>query len=501
MIGEAVEKTGAEVAGTVAPILEEQANLRNEAQFSEGLIQHKANIDQALEDIKVKYANNPEAAPAAMLEAIKNSREAVMANVTNPFVRMKLAAGNPLMESWTMKESYQWESNQRFNLDKKEAVGFMDNGVQRAVAVASNPNNSMEEVMSYMGNYGSGVAMVSQKLRAGKNPWMGDEIENKGMRSYAVSSLDGALEARRPALATQLVANPEFNKFLDAKDIVTFKAKIGEMAEKLPALLQRDRIVSDLYAHPKIIDQVQTGELGSAGISALLKKGEIGEKTADTLDQIVNNTAAKGDAQSIVPTKADLYDSASSLANHLTESPSKLVEKEGAGGVGPSANIKDLYKFGEDILSAQAKGQLTPDQGKAFMKDLYYPLVASVLKNHDTSFGKDDKAMLTPQMADKMTEFRGASKIIEGNLIRSGQKDSLSRKVELYDAYFKAAKTNLGQINSKTNAKWTPEQIARAVVGEDIGRVVTNQATGKSFEIIGYYDDGEPNVKEVNATK
>ena len=71
MIGEAVEKTGAEVAGAVAPILEEQAQLRNEAEYHSLMFQHKNNMAAAFEDAKVKYAQNPEAIGPAIMQSIK----------------------------------------------------------------------------------------------------------------------------------------------------------------------------------------------------------------------------------------------------------------------------------------------------------------------------------------------------------------------------------------------------------------------------------------------
>ena len=89
MVGEAVAKTGEESFNAVAPVLEEQANVRNEMAYNQAMFQHNNTMVAALEDIKIKYANNPDAAGPAMMDAIKNSRDSLAANIQNPFVKMK----------------------------------------------------------------------------------------------------------------------------------------------------------------------------------------------------------------------------------------------------------------------------------------------------------------------------------------------------------------------------------------------------------------------------
>ena len=500
-LGQEIAQGAEAIAKPLWEVAIKQQNMKDEAAYNAGILQHRINMTQAYADIKVKYADNPEAAGPAFLEANKNSLDSITQSAANPRVKLMLSRGDPHMDAWAIRDVYTWQNQQEWENIKKGTVSTMDESGQRVATAASFPGATAESILSRIVPELAIGDSLGATVRASKHPEFADEITNKFKQSTAISALEGALASRQPWVANDLLKNPDFKALMPADDFLKYRDKVDQKIDALPATLEREKFLDDLHTHPEIIDQVYKGKLGSADIAALLKKGDISEKTADSLDKIASNTVAKVSPESIAPAKADLYDSASSLIDKLAKAPSEIVEKAGNGKIMLSANMKDLYKFQDDILSAQAKGLLTPDQGRTFMKDLYYPLVASVLKNHDTSFGKDSSAAITPQMVSKVAEFQTASKIIEGNLTRNGQKENLPNKVALYDAYFKAAETNLGQINSKTNAKWTPEQIAHAVVGEDIGKIVTNHATGKSFEIIGYYDDGEPNVKEINATK
>ena len=100
-IGEAVAQPAFELA-------EKQQAMKDEASYYASMLQHKQNMDSALEDIKIKYANNPDGAGPAMMQAIKDSQRVVTEAAPNPRVKLMVARGEPGVETWNMKMAYQW---------------------------------------------------------------------------------------------------------------------------------------------------------------------------------------------------------------------------------------------------------------------------------------------------------------------------------------------------------------------------------------------------------
>ena len=473
MIGEAVEKTGAEVAGAVAPILEEQAQLRNEAEYHSLMFQHKNNMAAAFEDAKVKYAQNPEAIGPAIMQSIKESRDAVTAQTNNPFVKARAMMGDPFMESWTVKEAYQWESTQRYNLDQKQAVDFMDKGGKDAVSIASNPHNSIQDIMNYSTQYASSLASLTQKLRAGKNPWMGDEVENKGMRSYAVSTLDGTLISQ-PWKGAALLKNPEFNKFLQPQDMDKYTHDVELAIKQWPEKVAENNVLTHLAQDSDLVNGVMAGKLGSAAVDAAARKDPAGDQLFyKFLAASASGMQESTEGQRRIETQSNLFDNASDLSRKLGADTTKLVE-----GTELSKNIKSLFGLRNDILGAQAKGLLTKEEAQTYLSHIYQPLVDSVLKNHKPNIfeqgalgGWEDEgaapwARAHPDTSGKVAEFQIASKIIE-----DAKPTNIEDKVRFFDSYFKAADKYLkpGVINPKTNAAYTASDIAHSVVGQGIG--------------------------------
>ena len=518
MAGEFVARGAEETAAPIWGITEKQQAAKDEASYYNLMYQHKNNIAAAFEDAKVKYANNPEAIGPAMIKAVDDSRNAAVEAAPNPRVKLMAMKGDPFMESWTVKESYAWESTQRYNLDAKESVDFLDKGAHTAAATASNPNNSMADILNASIQYNSSLASLTQKLKAGKNPWMAEEVESKGMRSYAVSTMDGVLASTRPALAAQLLANPGFNKYLEPQDRLHFASATATLAQEWPKITMDKAVLNSLGQDPEFTSRLEKGQATIADVDALARQkypNSISDSLEDSpktptgsmikyMRAIASTTQLAARGQLRQDATVDLFHQTIDLAKKFSVDVVKLSQLDGKGGANITEDINQLFSLKTAILGAQAKNLITSEEAQTYLTHLYDPLASMVLKQHRPNIfetqhpGEAIKGVIRwlglPDSSDKVAEFQTASKIIEGSFERNGVTKN-EDKLQLYNSYFTAADKYLKptMLNQGTGAPYTAEDVAHSVAGQGKGDYYPSRFGLRV--IIGYDKKGAPIIK------
>ena len=145
----------------------------------------------------------------------------------------------------------------------------------------------------------------------------------------------------------------------------------------------------------------------------------------------------------------------------------KTVDVGVKGKASLSADVEDLFKFKNEILSAQANKAITSDEAFRMWGNIYGPFTGKIVHNNNDALWQKMSKINNYQKVD---EFQAASHVLKEYLIRTGGDSDPSIKSKMYDAYFKAAETKLkpGVFNSK-GVPYTPEELAHSVVGEGIG--------------------------------
>ena len=102
-IGQGIGAGATETAGAGFNIAIEKQNLRNEGEYASLMVQHSQNIMSAAEDIKKRYASNPDAMVPALSTAINVSLDSVSKQASNPFVKLMVGKGDPAAQMWAMR--------------------------------------------------------------------------------------------------------------------------------------------------------------------------------------------------------------------------------------------------------------------------------------------------------------------------------------------------------------------------------------------------------------
>ena len=481
-IGEAVAQPAFELA-------EKQQAMKDEASYYASMLQHKQNMDSALEDIKIKYANNPDGAGPAMMQAIKDSQRVVTEAAPNPRVKLMVARGEPGVETWNMKMAYQWSSDQTYRNLVHKSTGIMDDMGHKSFALGTNLDMAPQEMFNQLGHVLEPVSSLIGELKASKHPELGDEVELKTKHVGALSLLDGTLQTQ-PWKAAKLMENSEFTKLLPETEMNTYKHKILAALHDYPRQELENKVFQSLNANAGLTNSAMTGKATEADVETARRKGDIDDLSAKFLSEVAANRRVVAQNENRNETRSNLFDSAIALGDKFLKGNADLTEKTPEGKVELSKNIKELDQFRNNILDAKTKGLLSDEETQQYLNHLYYPLSANVLFHHNQSLWQTymqtfkTHGILTPEMSNRVTEFQTASKIINENLIRNNITKDFETKARFYDSYFRAADKYLkpGVLNLRTNAPYTATDVAHAVVGQGIGDYISTPLGLKKIE-------------------
>ena len=487
MIGQEVAQGAEQVAEPIWNIAEKQQAARDEAQYNMLMLQHNMSMASSLEKIKVQYSDNPDAAGPAMLNAIKGSLDQATQQATNPRVKLMAATGSKYMEAWSLKEAYQWSSQQEYNNIIKGAKSVMDASGQRLSAVGADTSLSAADMLEKVKPEAAILASGVQAIRNSKHQELADDFEKSGMQSNYKWLLDSTME-HQPTKTVELINNPEVAKYFKPDEVKKYQDEAAKAVMAFPVKQMEQNISQDLISHAAFLSDVTNGKLGYAEIDAAQKMDVFGwhPETYKYAKEIAMNVSPEASTASRDEIRATFFNEASQLGFKLNNDPTKLATKAENNKAIMSNNVKDLYKFQDDIISAQARGIISKSEADMYQKELSIPLVQKTLERHNPSKWNDflNKAAAsgTSPLATaahifhiggskKVDDFQTVSSIISEHLARTGQADNFKNKAAYMDAYFKDADHLLASkaINPKTNAFYTPADIAHAVVGEEMG--------------------------------
>lgn len=513
MTGEFVARGAEETAAPIWGITEHQQAQRDEAEYNALMVQHKLNLGAAAEDIKVKFASNPDAAGPAMQQAIKDSNSSIVQMTNNPRVKLLAQKGDPFMETWTLKETYQWASQQEYNNIIKGAKTVMDAAGQKLATIGANQGLSVSDMKEQMKPEISILASTVAAIRASKHPELADGFEAAGMKSYYKQLLDNTMEYQ-PAKAVQLATDPEVTKYFTADEVKKYQNDALSAVKSFPVKMQTRLVQEDLAAHPQLINDVLNGKATYADVDVWQKTHDYGlhDETCKWLKDITMNVAPEGASADRDRLRATFFDDARSIGFKIINGSVKLSEKEGVDKAIASQDIKNLYKFQDEILSATARGIISKEEAKTYTDALYNPLVAKTMQNHDPTFFQKvvnagtaaiggialhgmnvaTGGLFHANTPSKVDDFQTASRIIENYINSTGKPVNFADKAAFYDSYFKAMDKAQGQINPATNAKYTPSDIAHAVTGQGLGNYIP---TGFGLRKVKGYNDKGPIVE------
>ena len=485
-VGEAVAKGGEEIAAPVWQIAEEAQAKRDTGEYNQAMIQHDTNMVDALENIKVKYADNPEAAGPAMAGVIKDSLQSVTAAASNPRTKLMIGAGDRTSEWWNLRAAYQWQSAQEYNNLVKGSVKIMADTAKTMEGIGSNAVMSAQDMVNAMTPAMVTTAHQINLLKASKFPEAADEFELKAKYSAAKSMLDGAMETQ-PWKAGQLIANPEFAKLLPPDEVLKYQKDSEAATKAFPEKMMTRAVQSDMVDRSQMITDAITGKIGYAAIDAASKKNLLGmhPETYTYLKQLSTNSFPEAAAADRDRLRAGFADDARTLGLKVNNDPAKLADVKNGKAV-MHKSIEDIYKFQDEIISAYGRGIIDKNECTTYMNQLAHPLTFKTLQKHDPTFwdtlkqkwantqageslftGKDVPMPFDPKRVDT---FQSAARVIEEHLTRTGQQEDFNVKAKYYDDYFKAADAlRPGTMKPGTNEPFTHADLAHAVVGEGKG--------------------------------
>jgi hypothetical protein len=500
-----VDTSGAELGQAIAEpafgLAEQEQRSKDEASYNALMVQHKTNIMTAAEDIKVKYAATPELAGPAMIEATKTSLEQITSGVTNPRVKLMAQRGDPFAETWGLKDIFQWSSQQEYKNTAQHAVDVIDDSSHRLAVVGMNPALSIDEMKAQMIPEVNRLASEVNAIKASRHPELAKEVEDKGMKAMYKQLIDSALETQ-PEKAAVLARDLEVGKYFTPDEVKKYQTDADNAVKNFPVKMMEKTVQQDLAVHPEIVAQVLQGKAGYPEIDAAQKKDtfNLHPETYRYLKDIALNVKPEGASEDREKIRAAFFDEASSLGFKLSNDPTKLSSADENKKAVLSNNTKDLYKFQDDILSAQARGIISKEEAQLYQRELYIPLVAKTMEKNDPSFwqkvlgGQSVQGSVAASLGGlfhitdpaKVGHFQTASSIIDEHITRTKQEDNFVNKSAFYDAYFKAAEIKLrpGVINPKTNSPYTPADVAHAVLGEALGDMYSTKFGLRP--IIGY---------------
>lgn len=492
-------------------IKEQQA--KDESQYNSLMAQHKTNIMQAAEDIKIQYAGNPDEAGPALMKASQNSIKSVQAQATNPRVKMAMAKGDSWSETWGLKEMYGWAATQNTNNIIQHSATVADGGSKRLAEIGADLTLTPEDMVLKMAPEMSILSNELNSIKSSKHPELADKIERAAAFSYAKSMLDGAIETQ-PWKANALLANPEFRKLMPPDELLSYQKTVETAVKGFPEKQINKQILQNFAEHPEVVQGVLTGKIGWSELDSVQRKKPdlLSPQAWQSLKDIALNREPEAARESRETIRAQFFAKASDLGFKLSNDPTQLANKDATNKYIKSQKVEELYAFRDSILSAQARGLIDKGEAQRYLGWLYIPMVAKVMQRHDPNLwdkivggGKNIMEHLAGpggpvgaifHVGDprKVDDFQNASKVIDEFLVRKGLDKDFINRSSFYDAYLKEAERV-----SKTGAKkldntpWSPTDLAHAAVGEGLGSLVPTPLGQKP---ITHYDPktGEPQV-------
>ena len=439
---------------------------RDEAQLNTLRMQHNMNMLDSFEKLKVQYADAPDKIGPAMADVIKNSIAQTSDQATNPRVKLAMQGGDPGAEFWNMKMAYQWSAQQDYKNTYSSAVGALNDSLGKLGKVASDPSLSAQDLKDAMVSETHVLATGVKALGSSLNPQIAPEFEDKGMKSYYKQLIDTSMEVN-PARAAILAKDPEVVKaFSDKPGEIEVMQSHAEAAMKaFPQKNAEATITSDLATHGDLVAKVQAGQLGYSAIDAAQRMDtlKLHQETYKYLKDIDANIRPEEAASGRDAARVGFINTAKDLGMKFSKDGVKLATSDGLS----HQNVRDLYKLQDEILGAQARGIISPQESKTYLDHLYKPLVAKTLQIHQPNGPAKE------EVVGKVADFQAASKVLDSYLSRTGQKDNISAKINFYDAYFKASDDKMKpNVLNEHGVPYTAKGLAHSVVGEGVGSMM-----------------------------
>lgn len=513
-IGEAIGTAGQDIANTGLELAVQQKNLQREGEFASLMLDHSQNIMAAAEHIKQQDAANPERMAGDLSDAMSNSLKLEASKTNDPFLKLMVGRGDPSAQMWALRQISSDAADQQWKNTLTHATNTGNEFINKALTIGGNPNLSPEDMLAQTAPLIHGIGLLHSNIAAGLHGEMADGISDGITKGVMKGLIDSSITGQ-PWKTNALLQNPEVTRYFSPQELKTYQDDTSNAIKAYPGKQATLQIQNDLQKYPGVINDVLSGKLGYASLDAKQRTDMSPNNTSfyNYLKDISLGVTAPGtnnlaDKDSI---KGQLVDEANRLGFKL---PGQFATSDAskdflAAKVDP--NIKDLFKFRDDLTGALARQIISPEEFSTFNKQLLTPLTAATLKKNDPSaFAQMLQSPHSPfreSDPSKVDDFRGPYNTIERALslhqMDEKSPEYAAMKANAYDSYFKALDAvKPGQLNA-LGRPYSHMDVAHAIMGEELGRpiIVKGQVLGN---ISGYRaSDGMPMVdtpKEWQAT-
>lgn len=506
---QAVAAGATETADAGFSVAIERQNLRNEGEYASLMVDHSMNIMSAAEQIKKQYADNPDAMPGALSKSIQDSLTFEAQRASNPMVKLMVGRGDPSAQMWAMRQIQQDSYEQGWRNTVAHATNTLDTLTQQASKIGGNldlsPNDMIERLDPLLHTTGQLFTSIDNSA----HQQLADSVLKNGQFSIMKGLVDPAMEAQ-PVKAAALLNDPRVAKFFPPDELKKYQDQADMAIKAFPKKMMTQQIQQDLTTQPAFVQDVMAGKKGYADIDRMQRMDQSGmhDNTYNYLKDIALGTgpAAEKQAETV---KAQFVDEAARLGMKLKEDPSDLAKADVMADKKAimSANVKDLYKFQDDLLDARRRNVISTQEFNMYYDKLYTPLVSATMKNHDPAWydnlvnNPKDPHYGQQEMPGKVDDFGGAYHVIENYLGLSGGSKRPSAEVQAngafatksayYDEYFKQIGKKMGQLMPNSGNVWTPREVAYSVLGISKGQMYKFPTIGNAT-IDGHDADGTP---------
>lgn len=443
---------------------------------------YKLNTVNTLEDMKQKYANNPEASGAAFYQAMQDHLAAATQDASNPRVGLMVGRGDPYFDGIMVRQQQQWALAQRENLDKQSIMIQGNKLADTAENIGSDANTpyilkkqNLLPLFSAAGNLSAGAF-------AAAHPASAQELSQRIGPTIMSRAIYGMMRAN-PAQAIQFTQEPEVQKAFESnpKELDTLHNAAVERMKGLAGEEKWNMIAKPLVDSPDVVRDVSSGKIDWTQLNEMPQNAFTTELKKMALDTSPKNVEEQQQAI------ADFYDRAAKIG-------------VGIKGTPPERSVADLVKFSTDLASAYNEGLITKSTYERMNKQVASPLIGAVTKAHDPNLFQQAASRAGSWFSqhpenpeDVVDKYTGGYNVINKWLESTGNGSDWRAKTGVIQKYLDFSDKIGPNDRDAQGRPYTPQSIAQKVMGIGVGDTVTTPLG--NLTVSGHKSDGMPTFK------
>lgn len=446
-------------------------------------VNYKMATLNGLEKIKSDYATNPEKSGPAFMQLMKDNLSQTQAQASNPRVSLMVGRGDPYFDTHVIGQQQGWAYKQRNDLN----VAAIQTQGNQIADQAENVGRSAPNLISMVEQL-KPLASMTGNLLAGTektvSPESAAKLKEKMLPTLYSRAFYGSLQDN-PARAYALTQHPDVQAAFapNPKELDAMSQQALKRVEGMAKQEEWKQIITPLVDSPQLIKQISSGQVDWNKIQTF-PDGPF--KTQ------MERMALQGPA-------VNATEKAEATAKFFADAADIGVQSK----YGPSGKtVSDLVKFNTELMSAHNDGLVTPATFQRMLDKLAVPLRDSVLKAKDPEtlnqikksngfLGMFSHHEEPDQVVDK---YVGGYNTINNWMKSQGQDQDWQKKSDVIKKYMDFSDSIKPEDRDTLGRPWTPQTVARSVMGILEGRDVIDTPIGPK-KISGYNDQtGKPTV-------